>query len=48
MSAKLATLHECATVYAVEDIYLLLEVAGVDAHNKRAQYEHEKRKADNR
>jgi hypothetical protein len=46
VSAKLATLHECDTVYSVEDVYLLLEVAGVDAHNRNAQAEHEKRKSD--
>jgi hypothetical protein len=44
VSAKLATLHECDSVYSVEDVYLLLEVAGVDAHNRNAQAEHERRK----
>ena len=39
MSNKLATLHECQTVYGVEDVYLLLEVAAVDAHNKRVVHE---------
>lgn len=44
VSSKLATLNECATVYSVEDVYLLLEIAGVDAHNRNAQAEHERRK----
>ena len=30
-----ATLHECQTVYSVEDLYDLLEVVNVDAHNQR-------------
>jgi len=31
----LATLHECQTIYGLEDIYDLLEVALVDGHNRR-------------
>jgi hypothetical protein len=39
-------LHECETVYSVEDVYLMLEVIGVDAHNREAQTEYERRKSD--
>jgi len=46
VSSRRATLLECDTVYSVEDVYLILEVIGVDAHNKHAQFEHEKRKGD--
>ena len=35
ISADKATLHECDTVYSVEDVYLMLEVVVIDAHNKR-------------
>ena len=35
ISAGKATLHECDTVYSVEDVYLMLEVVIIDAHNKR-------------
>jgi hypothetical protein len=31
----MATLHELDTVYGVEDLYDMLEVLEVDAHNKR-------------
>jgi hypothetical protein len=34
VSAGNATLHELDTVYGVEDLYDLLEVLRVDAHNK--------------
>ncbi len=33
LSAKMATLHEMQTVYGLEDVYDLLEIASVDAHN---------------
>jgi len=33
VSVKMATLIECQTVYGVEDIYDLLEIASVDGHN---------------
>jgi hypothetical protein len=33
VSLKLATLHECQTVYGMEDAYDLLEIAAVDAKN---------------
>lgn len=36
VSSRLATLHELQTVYGIEDAYRLLEVVGVDNHNKRA------------
>jgi hypothetical protein len=35
VSAGKATLHELDTVYGVEDLWLLLEVITVDAHNHR-------------
>lgn len=31
----MATLHELQTVYGVEDVYDMLEVAAVDTHNRR-------------
>jgi hypothetical protein len=30
----MVTLHECWTVYSVEDLYDVLEVAKVNAHNQ--------------
>lgn len=35
VSADKATLAECDTILSVEDVYLLLEVIAIDAHNKR-------------
>lgn len=35
ISAGRATLHELDTVYGVEDLYDLLEIAVIDAHNQR-------------
>lgn len=35
VSAGKATLHELDTVYSVEDVYDMLEVLAVDAHNQR-------------
>lgn len=35
ISADKATLHECETVYSVEDVYLMLEIVAIDAHNRR-------------
>ena len=35
ISSRLATLHELDTVYGVEDLYDMLEVLRIDAHNKR-------------
>jgi hypothetical protein len=35
VSRRLATLHELQTVYGAEDLYDLLEVIAVDAHNER-------------
>lgn len=34
ISAKLATLHELQTMYGTKDLYDLLEIAAVDAHNE--------------
>lgn len=31
----MATLHELATVYGLRDCYDMLEIAAVDAHNRR-------------
>jgi hypothetical protein len=31
----MATLHELATVYSIEDCHDLIEIAMVDAHNRR-------------
>jgi hypothetical protein len=46
VSSQLATLHECQTIYSVEDVYLMLEVISIDAHNQRAAVEWEKRQRD--
>jgi hypothetical protein len=35
VSANKATLQECQTVYSVEDVYLMLEIIAIDAHNRR-------------
>lgn len=35
LSIGAATLHELATVYGTEDCHDLIEVARVDAHNRR-------------
>jgi hypothetical protein len=35
VSSRLATLHELSTVYGTEDLYDLLEILTVDAHNQR-------------
>jgi hypothetical protein len=35
ISARLATPHELATVYGTEDVYDMLEILAVDAHNQR-------------
>lgn len=48
ISAGKATLDECNTVYSVEDVYLMLEVVAVDAHNRRMAEEHHKRTRDSR
>ena len=34
ISHKVATLHEMQTVYSVADVYDLLEIVNVDAHNQ--------------
>lgn len=34
ISAGKATLHELDTVYGVEDLYDMLEVIAIDAHNR--------------
>lgn len=35
----MATLAECDSIYSLEDVYLMLEVIAVDAHNRRAAEE---------
>ena len=35
ISAGFATLHECNTVYSLEDVYSMLEIIMVDAHNRK-------------
>lgn len=44
ISAGKATLLECQTVLSIGDVYLLLEVASVEAHNRRAAEEWAKSK----
>lgn len=34
IAAGLATLHELQTVYSVEDVYDMLEIRSVEAHNQ--------------
>ena len=34
LSAKMATLHEMQTVYSIGDVYDMLEVINIDAHNQ--------------
>lgn len=43
VTARHATLHECQTVYGVEDVYDMLELMAVEAHNRRAVAEFERR-----
>jgi hypothetical protein len=35
VSSRLATLHELDTIYGIEDLYALLEILSVDAHNQK-------------
>jgi hypothetical protein len=35
VSSGKATLRECQEFYSIEDVYNILEVLGVDAHNRR-------------
>jgi hypothetical protein len=39
VSSRLATLYELDELYGTEDLYLLLEVLTVDAHNTRVANE---------
>lgn len=34
ISAGMATLHEIDTVYGLEDVFDMLEIIAIDAHNK--------------
>ena len=38
ISSKLATLHDLQTIYGTEDLYDMLEVLIVDAHNQAERY----------
>jgi hypothetical protein len=42
----LATLHELNTVYSLRDLYDLIEIAAVNAYNKRLWDEHYRKMAD--
>lgn len=46
ISANKATLIECDTVYSVEDIYIMLEVVVIDAHNRRTAEEWARRNSE--
>ena len=35
MSHKMATLYEMQTVYSLGDVYAMIEVLNVDAHNQK-------------
>lgn len=35
ISAKKATLHELQTVYGLQDLYTMIEIIQIDAHNAR-------------
>lgn len=48
VSTGKATLHECETVYSIEDVYLMLEVVIIDAHNRHVADEWHKRNAASR
>ena len=45
MRAKLATLHELQTIYNLEDLYDLLELAAVDSYNRGVLQKHEAKRA---
>jgi len=34
-SSRMATLHEMDTVYGIEDVYDMMEILSIDAHNRR-------------
>lgn len=40
LATERVTLHELSTIYSVEDCYILLDIAMVDAHNQRAAQKH--------
>lgn len=44
VSTQLATLAELQTVYGLRDVYTLLEIGAVDAHNRRALSEYLRKK----
>lgn len=41
VSQRYATLHELDTVYGTEDVYDMMEIISVDAHNQRVMSEKE-------
>jgi len=36
----MATLYELETIYSVEDVYVMLEILSVNAHNRRLFQKH--------
>lgn len=40
VGAKMATLVECDTVLGLEDVYNLMEIMAVDAHNRQVMQKH--------
>jgi len=48
ISAGRATLHECETVYSIGDVYLMMEIVSVDAHNKKLAEEFYRQKSERR
>lgn len=44
----MATLHELDTVYGVQDLYEMIEILQVDAHNRRLAQERQNRAAEGR
>ena len=43
ISSRMATLVECQSVLGIEDVYDIIEVLAVDAHNRRVLAERSKR-----
>lgn len=44
VSSDKATLRECQEYYSIEDVYNMLEVIAIDAHNRRVMDEYARRK----
>lgn len=43
-----ATLHELDTVYSLEDVYDMIEIGAVDAHNRLMIDQHDARQRERR